>query len=146
MKKGFSLLTAIIFIVLLSTIGVLALSLSSQNVKQTSDAYLKTQAELLAISATEYAVMAMTAHEINATNGCLNTIDATYPNATNPMFNIRVDIRYFGNGLPIGCDTMADNVINSDSNVTAQVDTYVTSATGIASEPIRFHRRTLQRP
>lgn len=145
MKKGFSLITAIIFIVLIAVFSMLSLSLSSQTSKQTSDLYLKAQAELLARSAVEYAVMAVTAHDRAATNDCVNTITATYQN----MFNIQVDIRYIGNGLPAGCDIVdgAGAITTPDSQLLAQMDVYVTSilaGTG-TTEPIRFHRRTLQR-
>lgn len=144
MKKGFSLITAIIFILLVATLGALALSLSAQSAKQTGDLYLKTQAELLARSATEYALLAISAHEINATTGCLNEINATYGNPN--MFNINVDIKYFGRGLPVACDTLANNVQERESNITVMIDTYVEANNTISSEPIRFHRRTLQRP
>ncbi len=147
MKRGFSLITAIIFMVLLATLGALGLSLSTQGVKQTTDIYLKTQAEFLARSVTEYAIMAVSAHEVNAANGCLNQVTASYPSAgASAMFNMRVDIRYFGNGLPGGCNTMADNVLHADSNRVMQFDTYVWSVNNVSTEPIRFHRRTIQRP
>lgn len=153
MTRGFSLITAIIFIVLVATFGALALSLSSLNVKQTSDLYLKAQAELLAQSATEYALLAISAHNIAATNNCLNQINATYPNGTNPTFNINITIKYLGRGLPVGttegapnCNILSNNIQNNDSNITVLIDTFVTTHEGIATEPIRFHRRTLQKP
>ncbi len=147
MRRGFSLITAIIFVVLLATLGALGLSLSTQGVKQTTDIYLKTQAEFLARSVTEYAIMAVTAHEINVANGCLNQVNATYPaNGAGAMFRMRVDIRYFGVGFPAGCNMMDDNVSFADSNKTMQFDTYVWSDNNISTEPIRFHRRTIQRP
>ncbi len=152
MKKGFGLITAIIFIVLLSTLGALALSLSTKSIKQTSDIYLQTQAELLAKSATEYAILAISAHDIDTTGNCLRTINAFYPTQNNPMFNITMNIRYFGTGFPGGCNVpanpalMEDNVLNANSNRLVQIDTVVTSANGISTEPIRFYKRTIQRP
>ena len=59
MRKGFSLITAIIFIVLVATIAALALSFSTFSTKQTSDLFLREQAELLVQSGTEYALLAI---------------------------------------------------------------------------------------
>jgi len=152
MRNGFSLITAIIFIVLIATIGALALSLSTQSVKQTGDLYLQAQADLLAQSGTELALLALSTHEINTTNGCINTVLAQYPDNANPMFNIEVSIQYMGRGLPDGaggggnCDLVSNAVVTDDSNVTLIMDTVVTSVVGVATEPIRIHRRTLQKP
>ena len=151
MRKGFSLLTAIIFIVLVATIAALSLSLSSSSAKQTSDIFLREQAELLLQSATEYALLAISAHDINATNTCLNTINMNYPDAAAPMFDINISINYLGVNLPATCQTLSgntNNIVTSDSNVTVIIDTIVQTNTNTAmtTEPIRLHRRTLQKP
>ena len=143
MKKGFSLLTAILFLVLVATISVLALSLSTQSAKQTTDIFLKTQAEILAKSSTEYALLAMSGHDYSS--NCLETINATYDN----MFDINISIRYIGNGITCANPSthILDNTINtSDSNRTVIIDTIVSTQDGIASEPIRIHRRSIQKP
>lgn len=141
MRKGFSLLTAILFLVLVATISVLALSLSTQSAKQTSDIFLKTQAELLAKSSTEYALLAMSGHDY-VNDGCLNDINARY----NSMFDINITINYIGNGLPAGCNILDNNLTTNDSNRTVIIDTVVTSKSDITTEPIRIHRRTIQKP
>ena len=155
MRKGFSLITAIIFMVLIATLSALALSFSSLNVKQTSDTYLREQAELLLQSSTEYALLAISAHEINAANGCLNTINAQYPKSGNDaIFDINISIYYLGIGLPLTsaakpCQKFSDNDISTtDSNVTVIIDTIVSTNTdnNISTEPIRLHRRTIQKP
>lgn len=146
MRNGFSLITAIIFIVLVATLGALSLSLSTLTTKQTSDLYLKEQAELLARSGTEFALLAISGHEINSTTGCLNQINAQYPNTTNPIFDINISIQYLGSNLPAGCDQLGGDISTADSNLTVLVDTIVTTSTDITTEPIRFHRRTLQKP
>lgn len=154
MRRGFSLITAIVFIVLIATIGALALSFSTLNVKQTSDTYLREQAELLVQSGTEYALLAISAHEINATNGCLNTINAQFPNTATPLFDINISINYLGIGLPARnapnpCQKFSEsNITTIDSNVTVIIDTIVelTPGNNISTEPIRLHRRTIQKP
>jgi len=146
MRSGFSMITAIIFIVLVATLGMLALSLSTQTTKQTTDLFLREQAELLAQSATEFALLAFSGHDINATNGCLQEINAQYPEAgINALFDINITLRYLGRGLPCDAGFIIDNnITTNDSNLTLIIDTVVTSST--ATEPIRFHRRTLQKP
>mgnify|MGYP000853546748 FL=1 len=57
MKKGFSLITAIIFMVLIATLSLFSLNISSLTAKQTTDVFLREQAELLAQSATELAIL-----------------------------------------------------------------------------------------
>jgi type II secretory pathway pseudopilin PulG len=148
MRKGFSLITALVFMILVATLGALALSLSTSSVKQTSDLYLREQAELLALSATEYALLAISAHDFTA--NCLNTINSTYTqDGTTTLFDINITLYYLGNGLPANCSTLTNNLTNidtNDSNRTVIIDTIVSSANGITSEPIRYHRRTIQKP
>lgn len=62
--------------------------------KQTSDLYLREQAELFnGQSATEYALLAISGHAINTTNGCLNTINTTYPtDGTDKLFDINISL------------------------------------------------------
>ena len=147
MRRGFSLLTAVIFLVLVATIGALALSFSTLNVKQTSDIYLREQADILLQSATEYALLAISGHQINAANGCLNAINSQFQQAGNPVFDITITMNYLGNGLPAGCNQFsATNIATNDSNVTVVIDTIVASVAGVATEPIRLHRRTIQKP
>lgn len=150
MRKGFSLLTAIIFIVLIASIAALALSFSTFSTKQTSDLFLREQAELLVQSGTEFALLAISGHEVNATNGCLNAINSQYIPTTgaNPQFDINITINYMGSGLPVGCNILSNTVATDDSNMTVIIDTIVetTPDQNISTEPIRLHRRTIQKP
>jgi type II secretory pathway pseudopilin PulG len=145
MKKGFTLITAIVFIVLIATIAALALSFASFSTKQTSDLYLREQAELLLQSSTEFALLAISGHDIAGTNTCLNTLNISYPTVAAPLFDIDISIGYIGNGLPAGCNTLNNNISTADSNVTVIIDTIVTDH-NVSSEPIRLHRRTIQKP
>ncbi len=146
MRKGFSLLTAIIFLVLIATISALSISLSTQAVKQTTDIYLKNQAELLVRSGTEYAVLAMSGHDYNA--GCLERINSTYNN----MFDINISIMYIGSGLTgVNCVQLGTNIVTAESNRTVIIDTWVStkqslSDNGTIPDRIRMHRRSIQKP
>ncbi|MDX1808041.1 MAG: type II secretion system protein [Sulfurospirillaceae bacterium] len=146
MRKGFSLITAIIFLFVVATLATLALSLSTQSAKQTTDDYLKIEAELLAKSGTEFALLALSGHDFN-TSGCLNSIDIKYPSTVNYTHDINMSIMYIGNGLPISCNDILNNTISTpDSNRTVIIDTTVTTNPTISTEQIRIHRRTIQKP
>ena len=140
MRKGFSLITAIIFLVLVATMSVLALNLSIQSAKQTTDIFLKTQAELLAKSSTEYALLAMSGHDYST--NCLKSINSTY----NDMFDINISIQYIGSGLPASCTQLGTDISTPDSNRTVIIDTIVKSQVSVTQEPIRIHRRSIQKP
>jgi len=150
MRKGFSLITAIVFMILVATLGALALSLSNLSTKQTSDLYLREQAELLAQSATEYALLAISGHDFSA--NCLNTINSSYTDGGSTLFDINVTLYYLGNGLPANCmkpsgsiNAISSNIDTNDSNRTVIIDTFVTDR-NLSTEPIRIHRRTIQKP
>jgi len=147
MRRGFTLITAILFMVLVATIAALALTFSSFSTKQTTDLYLREQAELLLQSGTEFALLAISGHDINATGTCVNTINTQYipKTGTNPLFNIDITINYMGRGLPGGCNILSNAVDTNDSNITVIIDTIVED-NNISTEPIRLHRRTIQKP
>jgi hypothetical protein len=161
MRRGFGLITAIMFIVLVATIGALALSFSAQSNKQTFDIFAKAQAELLARSATEYALLAISGHEITAATGCLNDISGTY--GGDNAFKINVYVQYIGatNGIIAdapGADCRflwksdgadVNGIFARDSDNTVLLDTIVELPANSSlgnPEPIRIHRRTLQKP
>lgn len=151
MRKGFTLITAVLFIILVSTIALLALMLSSFSTKQTSDLYLHEQAELLLQSGTEFALLAISGHDIATTGNCINTINAQYPQAgANALFDINMTISYLGSGLPLApaCNTLSNTIVTPESNVTVIIDTIVETTPGnnVSTEPIRLHRRTIQKP
>ena len=142
MRKAFSLVTAIFLLVLISTLMAIMLSLSSQTLKQTGDIYLQEQAKLLARSATEYALLAISAHKRDANHKCVENINMHYPN---PSFDVNVSIYYIGKNLPCDNSNILDNNISTkESNVTVIVDTFVTSLDSL--EDIRYHKRTIQKP
>jgi len=137
------MLTAIIFIVIIGTITALTLSLLSTNVAKTTNTYLYEQAKLLARSATEYAVMAVTAHNIQATNNCINNIDFSYKN----IFDINITIYYLGKNLPAGCNLLANDLASDKSSPTIMVDTKVSLSQALKRQNpnITYFRRTLQK-
>jgi hypothetical protein len=139
MRAAFSLLTAIFVILLIGSLLGLTLAISSSTVKQTSDLYLKEQAQLFAKSAVEYEILKITGHDF--TTGCYRGAQYTVKG-----FDINASVYYIGNGFPSDC-TMLDNGIRTlDSNGTVMIDIVVSYDDPNTGERIRFHRRTLQKP
>lgn len=138
MRHGFTLLLAIVIMVLIGTLMSLMLSFTTTTLKQTEDIYLKEQAELIARSATEYALLKISGN--NWSNGeCINNINDLnrYKN-----FDVNITIYYFGKNLPSSCNILANNLYTKESNGTALIDVIVSTTDPITSEKINFHKRT----
>lgn len=142
MKKGFALIMALIFIVLVATLGFLGLSFATKSAKQTGDIALKEQAEVLAYNAVDYATMAMQMHNYNI--NCLKNITIFYPNQANPQFIITTKLFYVNSDLA-NCNghilSNATSIPISDIVYNAAVvDVEVRSTE--ANPPIRYFYRT----
>lgn len=148
-KNGFSLIIAIVILIIVSTLMALMISLTTTTVKQTSDIYLKEQTELLSRSAAEYALLAISGHDHDGLNNCVEKINIKFPNNANPTHEANVTLRYIGDTLPAGCPQIvgATDINTTESNMTVVMDVvaYVADA-NLSPEPIRFHKRTIQKP
>ena len=152
-RKAFSMITAIVVIVLMATVAMLVMSMSGKMVKETTAQYQEEQAALLAKSYTEYAVMAVTAN--NRAVNCLITINGTTGDATNISpnngYRIRTHISYIGTPNVIGnCAAVRqlDTVTNgSETPLTIIVDAYVDyrDLDNPAGPNMTYHRRTVQK-
>ena len=96
MKKGFSLILAIIFILLVASIGALSMSISSSSAKTSVNLFIHEQAKLLADGAAEYAIMKV--QQNNFATTCVDEIEINYPNDKdkNPTFTANISITYIG--------------------------------------------------
>ncbi len=139
MRPAFTLLSAIFLMVLVAVLMMLTLSLSSQTSKQTSDLYLQEQAQLLAKSSTEFALLAISAHDNSV--DCVNSMSLNYA-----QFNIYMKMYYLGSGLPAACDTLDNGIGTAESSGTVIVDTTVTYQDQETKETVRYFRRTIQKP
>ncbi len=134
------MLTAIIFILIIGTILAITVSLMGNTTQKTTNRYLYEQAQLLARSAAEYAVMA--AQSQNLAN-CLKKINMQYQN----LYDINITLHYVGNGLPTNCPILANNVGHSESNSSVLIDIWVHLKPSVSQNenPISYFRRTLQK-
>ena len=170
MRKAFSMLTAIIVIVLMAGVSTLVMNLSGKIIKETGAQYRKEQAILLAKSYTEFAILAIQGHNMS-TNGCLegvygvvnNIIPGSNANADTDGTGYRVSIQLTYIGLPatISCDNKyrldsaapsasSDTSVLIDVNVRykdpAKVSDILSRGGSVAGmQEINYNRRTLQR-
>ncbi len=142
-RRGFGLITAIIIMMTVAVLMSLMIGLSSSTVKQTSNLYIKEQARLYLRSATEFALLAISGHDNSV--DCIKNMTINFDNN---LYRANIDIRYMGSGIPTACNpNVIDNgVQTSDSNYTAIMDVTVEATQAGLSEPIKLHRRTLQKP
>ena len=134
MKKSFAMLFAIIFLVVLGTVGTLMMYFASFTVKQTTDNYLVTQGELYAKSATEFAIQALEARDFK-NDGCINKIDIN-----TSLYDINMTFHYFLTDCPTDCN--CSKIVTKESNGTVMINTYVKSKVN----NIRYFKQTLQKP
>ena len=148
-RGGFAMIMAIFFMILIATLLSYMLSTTSETAERTTNIYVNEQAQLLAKSAVEYAILRVSGHDRSAGGNCENSFNAKYPDSTNPLFDINVTIQYIGFGGLAGCTDFIANIQTPESNGTMLIDVYVSSTTGPTglnlSQSVSYHRRTLQK-
>ena len=155
MRDGFSMITAIFLIVLMSTVAVLVMDLSGKVVQETTAQYRKEQAILYAKSYTEFAIMALTARN------CIRTITADVDGTAAQVlqgegYNVVVNIQYIGNDN--GCANVIGGALSTPTSrgTVVLIDTYIhyrdpehpnaqNSVAWVVDPGITYHRRTLQK-
>lgn len=143
---GFAMILAIFIIVLVALGGVMLLSKASVGNKSISDNYMRTQADLLAQSATEYALMR--AQDINTSavgNPCLNQLNIIVNDASGFLaYDVNASLSYSFEGddaLASGCNAIAD-MTGKETMVLIDV---TVSDRNLSTEPIRIHKRSWQK-
>ena len=146
MRRGFTLIAAIFFVVIASSICMLALSIATTSVRQNSEIYLREQSELVARAATEYAMLAIISNDFSTT--CLGN-QSENASEDNPitgefgdLFTFKVYVKYFGDMGICSGDAVA---VTGANQGTIMLDVFVSSKPGKSSNPINFHKRTLQK-
>jgi type II secretory pathway pseudopilin PulG len=161
-KKAFSMVTAIFVIFVMASVSALIMNVTGKTIKATTQQYQKEQAQLLARSYTELAILYVL-HYDRATGGgsCLETISDHFGPTTTEGYDVRMEIQYIGNTtlLPAGCGTRITPWVNTalgfDNTVSMIIDTYIryraidhplNQNAGTADDVFKtFHRRTLQK-
>ncbi|OHE03642.1 MAG: hypothetical protein A3G74_02170, partial [Sulfurimonas sp. RIFCSPLOWO2_12_FULL_34_6] len=134
-RDGFAMIMAILVILVISTIMALSLALTTQTGKRTTDLYLYEQAVLYSKSAAELALLDI------AQNGCSDNFNTTFDG----IYDANVTMRYIYTGAVGGC-TNYFNINTPEQNGSVLMDiTISVNDTTLASEPIRYFRRTIQK-
>ena len=164
-RKAFSMVTAIFVIFIMASLSALIMNVTGKTIKATTQQYQKEQAQLLARSYTELAILYALYYDRTAGAGsCLETITDYFGTAPNG-YAIRIDIQYIGNSTLLnGCNntispiagtqgTWTDNSDNFYSTISMVIDTYVrykdfddpSALPADGDRNVTFHRRTLQK-
>lgn len=143
-RNGMAMIMAIAVIVIIGTIMALSLAMTVQTTKRTADLYLYEQAVLLSKSATEYALLRI-AQDNNATSPCTFTGD----NFTQKdIYDINISVRYIYDtpGTCTGALQYA-TVVTPEQNGSVLMDVTVSvpQSENVATEPIRYFKRSLQK-
>ena len=147
MKKGFSLILAIIFILLVASIGALSMSISSSSAKTSVNLFIHEQAKLLADGAAEYAIMKVQQNDFTAT--CVDEIEINYPNGTNPTFRANISITYRGDEKTI--EKCAKQIVSDKTGlqsiiISGQVRSLLDEGAGNSRENFAYSFTTTQIP
>ena len=150
-RSGMAMIMAITVIVIMATIMALSISLTSQTTKKIVDTYLYEQSVLLSKSATEYALL-----QIAQSPPCSN-INTNF--LQDGFYNIAISVEYIYHDDPatVGIDEAqipctanggilytAVNTPEQNGSAVMDVTVSVTDTT-VATEPIRYFRRTIQK-
>ena len=162
MRPAFSMILAIIFIVVIATLGMLSLQLSAQSAKQTEHVFLREQADLLAMNAAELAVLTMQQNPYVGANQAnwIREIQICYPVACNNSWLLRatVNIDYMAFRNLNGVNSRLNNANNHAAHIKdgtpyvvpndniAMLNIAVESNAALVRDRIRIFRSTIQRP
>lgn len=138
------MISAIIVILVISTIMALSIAFTAETSKRTLDIYLYEQAALYSKSAAELALLHI------AKNGCTNSINTTFDDENgNPMYDANITMRYIFTGTVInGATACTDyfNISTPEQNGSVMMDITISiNDPSITPEPISYFRRTIQK-
>ena len=147
MKKGFSLILAIIFILLVASIGALSMAISSSSAKTSVNLFIHEQAKLLADGAAEYAIMKV--QQNNFATTCVDEIEINYPNDTSPTFRANISITYIGDEKTI--QHCANKIVSEKTGlqsiiISGQVRSLLDDKAGNSRENLAYSFTTTQIP
>lgn len=158
MKRGFGIIQALIFLILVSFLMMIVLKTASVGVKHVSDSYVKEQAELFMHTSIENAILAIEGYERNSTSKCLVDINFSTPPTGTPSQSRFISyskvLKYYCYYDTIGpnkrcpCDN-AEPVYTEDSHGTVLLSTVVeTNQNHPKNEgkKVKISKVTIQRP
>jgi hypothetical protein len=138
-RSGFAMIMAIVAIVVISGIMALSLSLTVETTKRTVDLYLYEQAVLYSKSAAELALLDI------AQGGPCTTVA---PYTIDSFYDVNVSLRYVYKGFSCGGTNDFFTTLTTDEqngSVLMDITVSVRADANVATEPIRYFRRSIQK-
>lgn len=149
-KKAFSMVMAIVTIVIMASLTALIMGITGKTIKATTQQYQKEQAALLSRSYTELALLYVSSYD--RTGGdCLENISAHFGPAYPNGYDIEANIHYIGQESSlVGCAsaiTKLSGVSGFDQTMSIIIDVHVhyRDLDDPLNRNINFHRRSLQK-
>lgn len=136
-KKAFSIVYAIVIMVLIATIAAYTLSMSAQSAKTTTDEHIRIQMQLYMKSTIEYALLWLSGEKNERTDDISGSGCSTSSN----MLQLNYDDQYFFN-VRICQIEGAKSLL--ESNGTVMID--VNGTTALMDEPYHITKRLLVKP
>ena len=136
-RRGMAMIMAIAVIVIIGTIMALSLSMTAQTTKRTTDLYLYEQAVLLSKSATEYALLKI------AQDGPCSNPNINFPQ--DAIYDIDISIQYIYTAGVCGTQYATVQTPEQNGSVLMDVTVSVPQSANVATEPIRYFRRSIQK-
>jgi type II secretory pathway pseudopilin PulG len=148
-RAGFAMILAIFVVMIIAILSTAILGTAARGAKSVSDRFFFAQANLLADSATEYAIMRAQGFDtsVAAGNDCLNNINIRVNDAGGiETYDISVSILYsFQGAAPTDKCVFLEE--NTTLPTTMLIDTTVSlhADANITTEPIIVHKRTQEK-
>lgn len=150
MRHGFGLPQVLMIILFIGGIVTVTMKYASLGAQHYADSYTREQAELFLQSATEAALLRISAFPRNTNpGGCLKTLNVV---SSDGKFNANVTIEQYYLADGTTCTDTSNNLFSTaiqteESHGMVSMNIIVTSAThDKVLHPIRLERRSLQRP
>jgi len=151
-KKAFSMLTAIVVILVMASVTALVQNVSGKTLKSTTQQYQREQAELLARSYTELALLYIMHYDRVATNSCIQIIRDHFGNSSPEGYDVIVKVKYIGNSLML--PNCPNNITSSwsvplpstsfNQSISLSIDTFITYK-DMSDKNVTFYRRSIQK-
>ena len=145
------MITAIFVIVIMATVSSLIMNITGKTVKETTQQYQKEQAQLLARSYTELAILNVLHYD--RSSNCLEQITDHFGATGDDGYDINMTIKYIGQSAALNSCSVGNviaplvGITKFDNTVSMVIDTYIKYKDFDDPEKrdITFHRRTLQK-
>lgn len=145
MRTAFGLAQALMIILVVSGIVTLTMKYASINAQHYADSYTREQAELFMQSATEAALLQISAHN-RITQGCLSDLNIT---SSDNRFSAQIAVEKYYLADGTACTGGLSTPIQSEEShgmISMKIIVETNTSHPKILHPVRLERRILQRP